>query len=77
MNDPNNCTLSVNGMFYSDRNGNPFSIMLATADLQDKYDIISFYKDNLLAESGTKGDWVDIPYLPTVLGTTLAERLMK
>lgn len=35
MSDPTNCTLSVNGLFYSDRNGNPFSLMLATADLQD------------------------------------------
>lgn len=36
INDPTNCTLSVNGVFYSDRNGNPFSLILATANLQDK-----------------------------------------
>jgi hypothetical protein len=56
MSDPTNCGLSVNGVFYSDRNGNPFSLILATANLQDKWDIISFYKDNLISESGTKGD---------------------
>lgn len=33
--DPNNCTLTINGIFYSDRNGDPFSLVLATADLQD------------------------------------------
>ena len=62
VNDPANCTLSVNGVFYSDRNGNPFSLILATANLQDKWDVINFYKDNLISESGTKGDWVDIAY---------------
>lgn len=75
--DPYNCTLSVNGIFYSDRNGNPFSLILATANLQDKWDIINFYKDNLIAESGTSGDWIDLAYLPTVLGSDLAERVMK
>lgn len=35
MDEPNNCTLSVNGIFYSERNGDPFSIILATANLQD------------------------------------------
>lgn len=32
---PKECTLSVNGMFFADKNGQPFSIMLSTADLQD------------------------------------------
>lgn len=75
--DPTNCTLSVNGVFYSDRNGNPFSLILATASLQDKWDVINFYKDNLISESGSKGDWIDLAYLPNVLGTDLAEKLMK
>jgi len=77
MDDPNNCTLTVNGMFYSDRNGDPFSLMLATANLQDKFDVLNFYRDNVIAESGTVGDWVDIAYLPKVLGADLTERLMK
>lgn len=75
--DPANCTLSVNGVFYSDRNGNPFSLILSTASLQDKWDVINFYKDNLISESGSKGDWIDLAYLPNVLGTDLAEKLMK
>ena len=32
---PNETCLSVNGMFFSDRNGEPFSLVLATASLQD------------------------------------------
>lgn len=35
MDDPKLCGLSVNGMFYSDRNGDPFSLILATSNLQD------------------------------------------
>ena len=35
MDNPSECTLSVNGIFYSDRNGDPFSLLLATANLQD------------------------------------------
>jgi len=54
--DPDNCTLSVNGLFFLDKNGSPFSIMLATSDLQDKYDLLIYYRDNLIATSGTTGD---------------------
>ena len=32
---PKECTLSINGIFFSDRNGDPFSIVLNTMDLQD------------------------------------------
>lgn len=32
---PNRCSLSVNGMAYSDRNGRPFSLVIATIPLQD------------------------------------------
>ena len=74
---PNSCTLSINGTFFADRNGNPFSLMLATANLQDRFDVLNFYKDTVIAESGSAGDWVDIAYIPTVLGANLVERLMK
>lgn len=75
--DPSDCSLSINGLFYSDRNGDPFSLILATANLQDKYDILNFYRDNLIAESGSVGDWLDIAYLPAILGTDLTEKIMK
>lgn len=32
---PNDCTLTVNGIFFNDKNGNPFSLMINTMDLQD------------------------------------------
>jgi hypothetical protein len=74
---PKHCSLSINGMFYADRNGDPWSLILSTANLQDKFDILHFYRDNIIAESGSTGDWLDIAYLPKVLGSDLTERLMK
>ncbi len=75
--DPKNCSLAMNGLFYADRNGNPFSLILATANLQDKFDMLHFYRDNIISESGTVGDWVDVAFLPKVLGSDLTERLLK
>lgn len=42
-----------------------------------RYDVLNFYKENLIAESGTVGDWVDLAYLPKVFGADLTERIMK
>lgn len=74
---PNQCHLTVNGLFNLDRNGDPFSLILATADLQDKYDVLNFYKDNIISSSGTVGDWIDIAYVPKIFGTDVPERLLK
>lgn len=75
--DPTDCCLTINGIFYADRNGDPYSLVLKTANLQDKFDVLHFYRDNLIAESGAAGDWIDLAYLPKVLGSDMAERLMK
>jgi len=77
MDDPTEATLSINGMFYTDRNGDPFSLMISTMNLQDKYDVLNFYRDNVIAESGSVGDWLDVAHLPTFLGKDTAERLLK
>lgn len=74
---PDFCTITVNGMFFSDKNGQPFSLVLNTMDLQDKYDLLIFCRDNLIASSGTVGDWIDLAHLPSVLGVALPERLEK
>ena len=42
-----------------------------------KYDVLHFYRDNLIASSGTTGDWVDVSMLPAFLGDDLPERLIK
>ena len=74
---PKRCRLSVNGLFLLDKNGEPNSIIINTMNLQDKYDLLAFYRDNLIANSGTVGDWVDLAYVPQILGVELPERLQK
>ena len=74
---PKDCTLSINGIFFMDKNGAPFSLIANTMDLQDRYDLVVYYRDSLIANSGTIGDWVDVNHLPTFLGEELPERLQK
>lgn len=77
MDAPNEITLRLNGMFYTDGHGNPYSLMLKTADLQDDYDLLMYFKNNIVALSGTKGAIVDMATLPENLGDNFEERLMK
>ena len=74
---PNECSLPINGLHYMSRTGSPYSLVLATADLQDKYDIMQFYKNSIISNSGTAGDWVDLAFIPTFLGQKTEERLAK
>ena len=74
---PADCTLSVNGMFFSDRNGQPFSLVLSTAGLQDQYDCLLYHRECLLASSGTVGDWIDVASLPEFLGQETPDRLLR
>ena len=55
--------------------GNYFGALKNWVNLQDKYDLLHFYRDNLIANSGTSGDWIDLSLLPTTLGVDLPERL--
>lgn len=74
---PSYCGLSVNGIYFLNRGLKPYSMVLACAHLQDQYDLLNFYRDNLIANSGTIGDWVDLPLIPETLGVDLSERLTK
>ena len=51
--------------------------LLKTADLQDEYDLLMYFKSNILALSGTKGAIVDVATLPEILGDNFEERLLK
>ena len=53
------------------------SLIVNTMSIQDKYDLTVYYRDSLIANSGTLGDWVDVNHLPTFLGDELPERLQK
>lgn len=74
---PEYCSLTVNGVYFDNRNDEPYSLVLACASLQDKYNALHFYRDNLISSSGTVGDWVDLSLIPNSLGSDLAERLQK
>lgn len=74
---PNYCGLSVNGVYFLNRGVKPYSMVLSCANLQDQYDLLLFYRDNLIANSGTVGDWIDLTLIPEKLGVNLPERLMK
>ena len=74
---PNKATLSVNGVWFNNRGREPFSMVQKCMVLQDRYDLLHFYRDNLIAQSGSVGDFINLPTLPTILGDDLSERLMK
>jgi hypothetical protein len=70
-------TLSYNGVNYNDRNGKPYSMTLALKDLQDSYDIILFFRDNLIANAGVDGSRINLAAIPKVLGQNYMERILK
>lgn len=76
-NNPSYCTLSVNGVYFLNRGSEPYSLVLACAHLQDRFDLLCFYRDNLIANSGTVGEWIDETLIPSHLGVTMPERLAK
>ena len=74
---PSYCGLSVNGIYFLNRGIKPYSLVLACAHLQDQFDLLNFYRDNLIANSGTVGDWIDLTLIPEKLGVSLPERIIK
>lgn len=75
--DPNSTTLSINGIFFANKRSTPYSLVLACSTLQDKYNIMWFYRDNIIATSGTTGERIDVSKLPEFLGENMPERLVK
>lgn len=73
---PQYCSLSINGLYILNRHKQPYSLVLACVDLQDKYDIINFFRDCIIANSGVAGDFLDVSMLPTELGSDLTERII-
>lgn len=70
-------TLSYNGIAYNDRNGTPYSIALSLKDLQDSFDVIIFFRDNMIANSGLDGSRINMAAIPKVLGQDYMERILK
>jgi hypothetical protein len=74
---PYKTTLSYNGCAYNDRNSKPYSLALSLKHIQDSYDIITFFRDNLIANSGVDGSRVNLAAIPKVLGQDFMERILK
>jgi hypothetical protein len=62
-------------MFFLDKNGDPYSLVTNTMDLQDKLDLLIYCRDNLIASSGGVGDWMDVSFIPSFLGDDLTDRV--
>lgn len=76
-NDPYTCGFSYGGLLNNDRNGKPYSIVGALKDIQDIYDLTMFHRDNLIANSGVKGDRINVAGIPKILGDDFMPRLFK
>lgn len=74
---PNFCSLTVNGVYFLNRDRQPYSLILKCASLQDRYDLLQYYRDVLIANSGTAGVIMDASLLPTNLGVQWPERVQK
>lgn len=74
---PNICNLTVNGVYFLNRARQPYSLVLKCAHLQDKYDLLNYYRDSIVANSGVKGSIVDFSLIPKFLGPDWASRLQK
>jgi hypothetical protein len=74
---PNFCSLSVNGVYFLNRSQQPYSLILKCAHLQDRYDLLQYYRDVLIANSGTAGVIMDQALLPMNLGVKWPERVQK
>ena len=68
---------SYDGVVYNDRNGEPYSLGLALSTIQDKYDLLMYFRDNLIANSGAKGSRINMAGIPKALGKDFNERLAK
>ena len=40
-----------------------------------KYDLLIYFRDNLIASSGGVGDWMDVSFIPSFLGEKLVDRV--
>lgn len=74
---PNLCSLSINGVYYLNRSSKPYSLILKCAPLQDDYDLIHYYRNILVANSGVKGQILDLSMIPRNLGPDFVERIKK
>lgn len=74
---PKKCSLSINGVYYLNRSSQPYSLILKCAHQQDQYDLLHYYRDILVANSGVKGQILDLSMIPKSLGPDFIDRVKK
>jgi len=88
--DPSDCKLTYNGYVYGRHRARgtfdsayrtvhdePFSMVLATKDIQDLYDITHFHLNNLYAMARPGGTITVLEHIPKEFGDTPEERIIK
>jgi len=75
--DSDKCYLTFNGIQYSDRSGEPYSLCWKAKDVQDDFDILRYHRDNLIANSGVKGSNMNYEAIPEFLDPEPVARIMK
>jgi len=70
-------TLSYKGLINVSPKGIVESMVNSMRELQDLYDIMMFFRNNTVANSGVSGSRVNIAAIPKVLGKKFMERLTK
>lgn len=71
------CRLTINGVYFFNNNNEPYSLILKCMHLQDRYDILNYYRDKLVANSGVAGSIIDLSLIPASLGVKFTERIQK
>lgn len=69
--------LSYSGAINVARNGVIHSLVNSMRELQDLYDIIMFFRNNAIANSGVSGSRVNTAAIPKALGKKFMDRLTK
>ena len=70
-------TLSYTGVINTDPKGHIISMVNDMRELQDLYDILVFFRNNTIANSGVSGSRVNVAAIPKALGTKFMNRLTK
>jgi hypothetical protein len=68
---------SYTGIINTSTTGEIASLVNDMRELQDLYDILMFFRNNLVANSGISGSRVNVAAIPKVLGDKFMERLTK
>lgn len=59
------------------RTREPYSLMLATKDMQDQYDMLHFFRENLIANSGVDGSRLNVNSMPSFLSEDMTTRVLE